>query len=829
MLVGVGLAVLLLAGVSVALAWRQYDDAKSKAVTDLRARAVAVSAVLDSAVAGDVFALETGARAPVIVSGKPAAIAPYLARAFPSTSPFTGGVGWIDRRGRLRASIESSSVPGLDLSRRAYVRRALATGKPYVSAGLIGIQHGHEILVIAVPTYDSRGRIAGVLAGSVRLKPPRESTEALDLGFGNLEVIDRDGRMLVSGLARVPNLPLLATMRRERTGALTSTPGLRGGVNDVVAFATVPLARWLIVFDRPESTLFAAARHSFMLELASVAASALLILALVAFTLRLSRRDAARQAGRAHAWSNVTRALGSASTPQEVARALLSSLADMFPEGVAVVAIATTEDAEVRGASRLSGVGRIVNDREVLDAVALRSVEGPGTWKLEGDKALALVHAAAGRRFASLHGLPVVGRRDERLGMIAVLTGSAFLESSDWALLESTAEQASRALSRAWRFAQEHELAVQLQRSLLPGGLPTIDGIDLDAHYLAGVATVEVGGDWYDAVRRPDGILQLCVGDVSGRGISAATVMGTQRSTFRAYAFECESPAEIIRRMLRHIDGDSQMITVACVSVDPYTGELAYARAGHPPPLLLDRATGKVTRLDGGGSPPLGVADPSDVAEATMKLEGSVTLAMYTDGLLERRGESIDDAISTFSDVLAHAADLAPAELVDEIGMLLGAPDDDVALLVVSIDLDRATFEVEMPAEPSSLAPIRRRLRAWLARRGLEHDAASEIVLATSEACNNAVEHAYRGSHGVLIVTAHEQQGRLEVVVEDRGDWRDQPASDERGRGILLIRGLMDSADFHRSPQGTRVVLRRRLRDARRELPPARVATRTAD
>ena len=215
MLGGVGVAVLLLAGVSVVLAWRQYDGAKSRALTDLRARVVAVRAALDASFAGDVSSLSTAAAAPVVVSGRTAPMTTYLARAFPKGEVFTGGVGWIDRTGTLRASSTDSSAPGLDLSGRAYVRRVLATRKAYVSAGLIGLRRHQEILVIAVPTFDPRGRISGVLAGSIVLKPTPESTRAISLGFGNLAVIDRDGRLLVSGLGRVANRPLLATMRKQ--------------------------------------------------------------------------------------------------------------------------------------------------------------------------------------------------------------------------------------------------------------------------------------------------------------------------------------------------------------------------------------------------------------------------------------------------------------------------------------------------------------------------------------------------------------------------------------------------------------------------------------
>src|SRR4029077_6563487 len=150
------------------------------------------------------------------------------------------------------------------------------------------------------------------------------------------------------------------------------------------------------------------------------------------------------------------------------------------------------------------------------------------------------------------------------------------LDASEWALLESFAELAAQALQRALLFEREHELADRLQRSLLPDRLPSAAGVELAGHYHAGGTAVEVGGDWYDAVRRPDGIVQLCVGDVSGKGIGAATVMGRQRNVFHVYAHAYVSPAEITRRMLRHVSGE-EMITLACVSLDPYTGELSYS------------------------------------------------------------------------------------------------------------------------------------------------------------------------------------------------------------------------------------------------------------
>ncbi len=579
----------------------------------------------------------------------------------------------------------------------------------------------------------------------------------------------------------------------------------------MVAFTTVGLPHWLIAIDRPSSSVFAAARHALWLQVGSIGAALLIVFGLGWLTLRRAGRESAEQEARLLSWSRLTRRLGAATTPSEVADVLLTTLADAFPQSVAVVAIAAGDGLRSRGRSRTIRLGRATTiDPLVYDAVGRRAAQGPKAWPLAEDPVLARLEAVGRPRLAVINGLPMRGSRNELLGTLAVVTPAGSFEAGDWTLLESFADLGEQALQRAWRFAREHDLALQLQRSLLPGGLPDVDGLELGAHYLAGAAAVEVGGDWYDAVRRPDGLVQLCVGDVSGRGVAAATVMNTQRSTFRAYAYECESPAAIVQRMLRHIENENEMITVAVVSIDPFTAELRYARAGHPSPILLDRASGEIVRLEGAGAPPLGVAEPADIIEERLSLPDRGVLAMYTDGLVERRGLNIDDAIGLFAELLAEAPEAGPGQLVAKVGERLGEPDDDVALLVVGFDAALTRFDVELQADPPVLAGMRRRLHGWLARRGFSDDDMSEILLAVSEACNNAIEHAYSGANGSLRVTAEVSEGWLEAVVEDRGRWREERPAGDRGRGLLLIRRLMDSTEFRTDHRGTRAVLRRR-------------------
>jgi anti-sigma regulatory factor (Ser/Thr protein kinase) len=594
-------------------------------------------------------------------------------------------------------------------------------------------------------------------------------------------------------------------MRHQHAGVLSATAGLSGHGDDVVAFSTAGVPGWIVAIERPSSTVFAPARHAFVLGLASVAGALIVVFAAVAFVLWRARRESARQSGRTRAWTRLTRTLAATTTPKDVADAMLASLVGVFPDAVSVVALDGASGGIVQASSRARSVPGL--DRATLERIAEVGRERPRSL-IERDPARGGGLGRLGRRYRALHAVPVGGGPGGSLGTISILSPATELDPDDWSLLESFADLAESALKRAHLFEREHELATRLQRSLLPDRLPSPEGVVLAGHYHAGGPAVEIGGDWYDAVRRPDGIVQLCVGDVSGRGIGAATVMGRHRNTFHAYAYECVSPAQIIRRMLRHVQGD-QMITVAVVSVDPYTGEIAYSCAGHPPPLLVDQGTRKVRRLDDASAPPIGVADASEVAEGRLQLAGPATLALYTDGLIERRGLGLDEAIDLLGDALASVDRATPDDVLEQIAAEIGPPVDDVALLIAALE-EAAELEIELPALPAALPELRRRLRMWLGRHGVVGDELAEVVLAVSEACNNAIEHAYTDREGTLRVRIVADGRLLRIVVEDQGRWRDARPGDERGRGILLMRNLMHSAKIETGPAGTQVRLERR-------------------
>lgn len=298
---------------------------------------------------------------------------------------------------------------------------------------------------------------------------------------------------------------------------------------------------------------------------------------------------------------------------------------------------------------------------------------------------------------------------------LSLLGGVALLDLAllAWILVRMRSQaraQLEDVRARRRRYEQEHQVAMTLQRSLLPS-LPPLASMDSAARYAAGSTGLEVGGDWYDVLRRPDGIVHLTVGDVAGRGVAAAALMGQLRNAFRAYAYDHISPAAIVRGLLRHMS-DGEMATTVCITVNPYSGMLTYASAGHPPALLRDDASGAVLRLDAAQAPPLGFASADSVREARVALPANPTILAYTDGVIERRDQPIDRGIERLESAFGAAStDLSAGELADamirEVAEVTAA-DDDIALLVIRILDVAAGMEPELASDPLLLAEMRR-------------------------------------------------------------------------------------------------------------------------
>jgi serine phosphatase RsbU (regulator of sigma subunit) len=210
--------------------------------------------------------------------------------------------------------------------------------------------------------------------------------------------------------------------------------------------------------------------------------------------------------------------------------------------------------------------------------------------------------------------------------------------------LEAVAEENRRL------YAEQHGIAQTLQHALLPAELPQLRGLQASARYEAGVEGVDIGGDWYDAITVENQQLLLVIGDVSGRGLHAATTMAALRYAIHAYAAQGDGPATILTKLnkLVSVKSSGQLATVLCVLVDADARELTVTSAGHLPPLLISDGRGEFVKTDVGL--PIGVDRHASYTSSTVTVGPGATLLAFTDGLVERRGESIDVGLGRLRD-----------------------------------------------------------------------------------------------------------------------------------------------------------------------------------
>jgi anti-sigma regulatory factor (Ser/Thr protein kinase) len=306
----------------------------------------------------------------------------------------------------------------------------------------------------------------------------------------------------------------------------------------------------------------------------------------------------------------------------------------------------------------------------------------------------------------------------------------------------------------------------------------------------------------------------MAIGDVAGRGFRAAAIMGQLRSGLRAYSLEVASPGEVVARLsrlLRQLD-PGRNATLLYAVLDPQEGSLELAGAAHPPALLVD-GDGGCSFVDLPGSVPLGAVPNPRYRDVEARLEAGSTLVLYTDGVIERPGERLDDGLDRLASV-AVGVGTDPGRLCEAIITSLlpsGATRDDAALLAVaSLELGE-TLALRVPAEVASLPPLRRVLGRWLDEAGADPAELEDISLACSEACANAIEHAYGPVAASIEVTSEvSPSGEAVIQVRDFGRWR-PPRGEHRGRGMRLMEGLMDAVRVDPGEGGTTVTLRRRL------------------
>ncbi|MCF2532237.1 ATP-binding SpoIIE family protein phosphatase [Yinghuangia soli] len=392
--------------------------------------------------------------------------------------------------------------------------------------------------------------------------------------------------------------------------------------------------------------------------------------------------------------------------------------------------------------------------------------------------------------------VPVVNRDGEALGSFAFAHSKPdIFTERDEQLALGIAAQAAAAIENARLYRSVRDTAVRLQRSLLPPELPDIDTLEIACRYLPGARGSQVGGDWFDVIPLSAGRVALVIGDVMGRGLAAAAVMGQLRTAVRAYAVMDLPPAQVMRhlnRLMGGMGGEDQITTCVYAVYDPGHDSIRWSNAGHLPPALIS-ASGEVRLLDDDLGVPLGV-DGTMFEDAEVVFGASDRLLLYTDGLVERHDVSLTERLHLFTAAMGGVA-LNPDGVQDTCdrllgGMLTGREHDDVALLLVRAQAGRErAAALELPPTPRAAREAREFVRSVLLgwRLGALVDGACSVA---TELVANAVEHA----RTPMELRLRHRPGRLVVQVADHDGRLPRRLSagegDERHRGLMIVAAL---------------------------------------
>ncbi len=430
------------------------------------------------------------------------------------------------------------------------------------------------------------------------------------------------------------------------------------------------------------------------------------------------------------------------------------------------------------------------------------------------------------------HQLPLTATTVERpdhpgkaAGLVAVLSGSGdlalwlelrvprWVSAEDRLLITVLIGHLSLAMQHVRQFESARETSLTLQRAMLPPVQPPPGFV---VRYEPAVPPLEIGGDWYDVLPIGENRIGVVVGDCVGRGLPAAAIMGQLRSSARALLINGAEPAVL----LEQLDSAASLIpnayctTVFLAILDTKTGVMQYSNAGHMPAVLAGPGAGATTMLTDAASVPLAVRRDAPRPQGTRVLPRGSTLMLYTDGLVERKHESIDDGIARAADVLKETTDLPLNAVADAVLRELSPAtgyDDDVAMVIYRHG--QTALLIESPAVADQLAAIRHQLADWLRAAQVPDDVAADIVLVASEACTNCVEHAYRGGGvGTMSLEADLVDGEIRARVTDSGTWKTPAANPgNSGRGLVLMRALSGALELDCTPTGTTVDLAFRL------------------
>ncbi|GAA2467899.1 SpoIIE family protein phosphatase [Streptomyces macrosporus] len=535
-------------------------------------------------------------------------------------------------------------------------------------------------------------------------------------------------------------------------------------------------------------------------------------------------------------------ALAAAQTTTEVLRVAGElSMPGFSPSDLAVFGVRGDRLVPIGAYGPHSGAERLFQDipmdSEYPAAVVARTgravyLSSPDEYRRRFAAAWSFIETYGNRAWAYLP--LMVGGRSIGSWLVAFREPVAFTPDERY-VLTTVARMLAQSLSRVYVQESKRELADSLQRTMRTGRRPTVPGMRLAGRYMPVGGGLQVGGDWYDVIALPSGRTALVIGDVQGHDVRAAGIMTQLRIALRAYASEGHRPDAVLSRTSRFlselleddgaylseeetkdVEDDHRFATCLYVEVDPATGTLDIARAGHPDPVV--RLTdGTVLTPSVAPGPPLGVDADTDYPVTRLVLERGQTLLLCTDGLVEAGGLDYETGWERLLRALASYSESSLEALADAlirtmhgppkrhmtgtgVGRRPGVHEDDIALLLLGRDGATAPPRWRAPSrrvvipvgqdEPARIADARHQLRELLYDWAVE-DQVEGAVLLLSELLTNALVHTDGDATVVAELTGEHGSRRLRVEVADRSDelpHRRNPGElASRGRGLLLM------------------------------------------
>ena len=537
-----------------------------------------------------------------------------------------------------------------------------------------------------------------------------------------------------------------------------------------------------------------------------------------------ARRIAERAVEQATRLAAVTALLSEAVTPRDVAAVIVTQAVEALGARAAAVSLLAEDEVHL---DLIHAVGYPEDVVQRWHRFLPGQFGGIAECLRTGRIVSLETEADLAREYPEREVLPAAVRAGARAAVPLVTRGSAVgvlymnfgayrrFGDDEITFMRALGQQCAQAVERARLYEREHHVAETFQRALLPIAIPHLPGVAIHTVYQPGAHESNVGGDWYDVFRLPSGKLVVSIGDVAGRGLAAAVVMGELRQTIRTAALDHDDPAAVLEHAshaLALAHGREAMATAIVAIFDPVLSALSYATAGHPAPVLA-LPGGEPAALPAAGVP-LGFLAAPRAPSWTVTLPAGALLVLYTDGLIEHERDVVagQDALirAARRELAGPSGDPARAILREVLGNRRSG--DDIAIITLAIDpapLDR--FDLTLPADPASAVLIRQSVRRLARVAGLDEARTTALAIAVGEAVNNTIEHAYPAAGGTMHVEGVRDAEALRVSVIDTGAWRPPHTSGGGGHGLQLIKRLGDTVEIRQTPAGTTVTIAMRL------------------